>query len=140
MPASVAVSNIVIKNNVFAYFPSIAIVEDGDFNMWNGRMVLDLNDWFRAGSPAKVRRWSPASLDKPLSQWALNFGAEQHGLEADPVFVNPGIGDVHLAQGSLLINAGANLINAGVVLEFDRNPRPATGAFDIGAFQHLAAT
>ena len=133
---SAAVWNIVIKNNVFAYFPSIAIVEDQSFSMWKGLMVLDNNDWFHAGSPAVVGQYRPVFANEPLLQWARNLPAEQHGIEAEPRFVNLGTGDFHPGTGSPLINAGANLINAGVVLDFDRNPRPATGAFDIGAFQH----
>ncbi|MGH9676610.1 MAG: choice-of-anchor Q domain-containing protein, partial [Candidatus Acidiferrum sp.] len=135
----VAVSNIVFKNNVFAYFPNNAIVEGQSFSMWKGKMTVDYNDWLHAVTPAKVHQWLPTSLDEPLSLWAANFPAEQHGIEADPGFVNLGTGDFHLATGSPLINAGANLISAGVVLDFERNPRPASGAFDIGAFQHLSA-
>jgi hypothetical protein len=137
-PASVWVSDIVIKNNAFAYFPNNAIVEDRSFAMWTGLMSMDYNDWFHAVTPAHVHQWLPTSLDEPLSLWAANYHAEQHGIEADPLFVNLGTGDFHPGTGSPLINAGANLINNGVVLDFDRNPRPATGAFDIGAFQHLS--
>ncbi|PNE09518.1 MAG: hypothetical protein CR217_19715, partial [Beijerinckiaceae bacterium] len=59
-----------------------------------------------------------------------------HGIEANPLFVNLGSGNLIPATGSPLINAGVNLTNKGVVLDFNRNPRPATGPFDIGAYQH----
>lgn len=137
-PPAVAVSNVVIKNNAFAYFPSNAIVEDQSFSMWKGKMTVDYNDWFHAVTPAQVHQWLPSSRDEPLLQWATDFPAEQHGIEAEPLFINLGTGDFHPGTGSPLINAGANLISLGVVLDFDRNPRPATGAFDIGAFQYLS--
>ena len=135
-PAGVAVYNIVIKNNAFAYMPSNAIVEDQSFSMWKGEMTMDYDDWFHAVTPAKVHQWLPTFLDEPLTQWAANFPAEQHGIEADPLFVNLGTGNLIPATGSPLINAGVNLTNKGVVLDFNRNPRPATGPFDIGAYQH----
>jgi hypothetical protein len=134
-PAGVAVSNIVIENNAFADFPSNAIVEDQSFSMWKGEMTMDYNDWFHAVTPAKVHQWLPTFLDEPLTKWAANFPAEQHGIEADPLFVNLGSGNLTPATGSPLINAGVNLTNKGVVLDFHRNPRPATGPFDIGAYQ-----
>ena len=135
-PAAVAVYNIVIKNNAFAYMPSNAIDEEQSFNMWAGEMTMDYNDWFHAVTPAQVHQWLPTFLDEPLTKWAPNFPAEQHGIEANPLFVNLGSGNLIPATGSPLINAGVNLTNKGVVLDFNRNPRPATGPFDIGAYQH----
>jgi hypothetical protein len=138
-PAAVAVYNIVIKNNAFAYMPSNAIVEEQSFSMWAGEMTMDYDDWFHAVTPAVVHQSLPTFLDEPLTQWAANFPAEQHGIEAGPLFVNLGSGNLVPATGSPLINAGVNLnnpTNKGVVLDFNRNPRPATGPFDIGAYQH----
>jgi Putative Ig domain len=138
-PAVVPVYNIVIKNNAFAYMPSIAINEEQSFNMWTGEMTMDYNDWFHAVTPAQVHQSVPTFLDEPLTQWAANFPAEKHGIEANPLFVNLGSGNLIPATGSPLINAGVNLTNKGVVLDFNRNPRPATGPFDIGAYQHVTA-
>jgi Putative Ig domain len=135
-PSTVAVYNIVVKNNAFAYMPSNAIVEEQSFSMWTGEMTMDYNDWFHAVTPAVVHQSVPTFLDEPLTQWAANFPAEQHGIEANPLFVNLGSGNLIPATGSPLINAGVNLTNKGVVLDFNRNPRPATGPFDIGAYQH----
>ncbi|MGH6837854.1 MAG: choice-of-anchor Q domain-containing protein [Methylocella sp.] len=132
-PASVAVSNIVFENNAFTYFPSTAIVEDQSFNMWQGEMTVDYNEWFHLGL-IQVGEFVPRLLGEPFAQWAANFPAEQHGIEADPLFVNLATGDFHLSAGSPLIRRGANL-GKRVVLDFDRKPRPATGAFDIGAYQ-----
>jgi hypothetical protein len=116
--------------------PSNAIDEEQSFNMWAGEMTMDYNDWFHAVTPAQVHQWLPTFLDEPLTKWAPNFPAEQHGIEANPLFVNLGSGNLIPATGSPLINAGVNLTNKGVVLDFNRNPRPATGPFDIGAYQH----
>ncbi|HEX3496120.1 MAG TPA: choice-of-anchor Q domain-containing protein, partial [Methylocella sp.] len=98
--------------------------------------TMDYDDWFHPVTPPMVHQWYPTFLDEPLSKWAADFPAEQHGIEADPRFVNLGTGDFRPGTGSRLINAGANLIYAGVLLDFNRKPRPATGAFDIGAYQH----
>ncbi len=135
-PAAVAVYNIVIMNNAFAYMPSNAIDEEQSFNMWTGKMTMDYNDWFHAVTTAQVHQSLPTFLDEPLTKWAANFPAEQHGIEVNPLFVNLGSGNLIPATGSPLINAGVNLTNKGVVLDFNRNPRPATGPFDIGAYQH----
>ena len=103
--------------------------------MWKGEMNSDYNDWFHTVTPAEVHQWYPTSLDEPLTQWAANFPAEQHGIEADPQFVDLIDGNLVPGTGSPLINAGINLTASGLVLDFDRKPRPATGAFTIGAYQ-----
>ncbi|MGH6795868.1 MAG: choice-of-anchor Q domain-containing protein [Methylocella sp.] len=139
-PATVAVSNIVIKNNAFGYFPNNAIDEAQSFSMWKGVMYMDYNDWFKSATAVPVvHQWVPTFLDEPLRTWAASFPAEQHGIEADPRFVSLAGGDLHPGTGSPLINAGVNLTSLGIVLDFDRHSRPATGAFDIGAYQHLPA-
>lgn len=43
--------------------------------------------------------------------------------------------DFHLTAGSPAINKGLNLASLGVTTDFEGKPRPASGAFDIGAFQ-----
>ncbi len=138
-PPAVAVYNIKIANNVFAYMPSIAIDEEQSFNMWTGEMYSNYNDWFHGATPPMVHQSVPTFLDEPLTQWAANFPAEQQGIEADPLFVNLGSGNLVPGTRSPLINAGTNLTTSGVVLDFNRNPRPATGPFDIGAYQHVTA-
>jgi hypothetical protein len=143
-PAAIAVSNIVIENNAFSHLASetetssIAIEEEESFSMWKGEMTDDYNDWFHY-DPIRVHQWLPTSLDEPFNTWAANFPAEHHGIKADPRFVNLLAGDLHLGAGSPLIGKGVNLTSKGVVLDFDRNPRPATGPFDIGAYQYLPA-
>jgi hypothetical protein len=130
-----AVSNIVFENNVFFNFVGCGIVMDS-FTQWQGLMKMDYNDWLSStGSTVICGRTSAPTI----GAWAPTYPAEQHGIELNPNFVNLSKGNFHPSTGSRLINAGTNLFGAGVVLDFDRNPRPATGAFDIGAFQHVAA-
>jgi hypothetical protein len=132
-----AISNIVFENNVFFDFAGCAIVI-GSYTQWQGLMTMDYNDWLSSRGPSLTWICGPPYAPT-VSAWAPTYPAEQHGIELNPNFVNLSTGDFHPATGSPLINAGTNLFSAGVVLDFNRNPRPATGAFDIGAFQHLSS-
>ena len=133
-----AISNIIFKNNVFYNFVGCGIVMSS-LTQWQGIMKMDYNDWLGSGglSPTAICP-SPPTNAITISAWAPTYPAEQHGIELNPNFVNLSTGDFHPATGSPLINAGANLFSAGVTLDFYRNPRPATGAFDIGAIQHIS--
>lgn len=51
----------------------------------------------------------------------------------NPLFVNPGSNDFHLASGSPCINAGAAI--GDLSDDFDGFPRPSGTQFDIGAFE-----
>src|SRR4030095_15069485 len=56
-----------------------------------------------------------------------------------PGFVNAGSANFHLLSNSFLRGAALNLTSLGVVelnLDFDRVQRPATGNWDIGAYQY----
>ena len=87
-PAAIAVSNIVIENNAFAdFYSTVAIVEEESFLMWQGEMTADYNDWFHTNPIRSVHQRLPISLDETFTQWAANFPAEQHGIEAEPLFV-----------------------------------------------------
>ena len=52
-----------------------------------------------------------------------------HALSADPLFVNPGSGDLHLQPGSPAIAAGPS---TGIAFDFDGVPRPGA-AYSLGA-------
>lgn len=51
----------------------------------------------------------------------------------DPLFVDPAAGDYHLSAGSAAWDAG---IDAGVVDDINRDPRPIDAGFDIGADEY----
>jgi hypothetical protein len=50
-------------------------------------------------------------------------------LTGDPRFANPAADDYHLGPGSAALNAG---VDAGVVTDFEGDPRPIGAAYDIG--------
>ena len=56
-------------------------------------------------------------------------------LEADPQFVNPLLGDWHLAPMSPCINAGTNQPWMAGATDLDGNPRISSGVVDMGAFE-----
>ncbi len=56
-----------------------------------------------------------------------------NNIEADPQFVDADNNDFH--PGSVASAKGQNLFMDGVTRDFDGNPRPTGGSFDIGAYQ-----
>ncbi len=54
----------------------------------------------------------------------------------DPSFVDPEIGDYHLKEGSLLINAGNDSAPDLPLTDKDGNPRIVGSAVDIGAYEY----
>ncbi|MFN8457947.1 MAG: choice-of-anchor Q domain-containing protein [Anaerolineae bacterium] len=52
-----------------------------------------------------------------------------NSFSGNPMFANPTGNDYHLGPGSAAINAGVNL---GVLTDFEGEPRPSGGGFDIG--------
>jgi PKD repeat protein len=54
----------------------------------------------------------------------------EHSVFGDPRFINPALSDYHIVSGSAAIDSG---IDAGVLVDFDGDPRPMLGSFDIGA-------
>ena len=65
-------------------------------------------------------------------------GAPPAGLAksvgADPAFAAPGSGDFHLKAGSPAIGAGPATAAA---TDYDGDPRPSGGPFDLGAYEYL---
>lgn len=73
------------------------------------------------------------SYDYNLFQPSLGIGT--NGATGDPLFVDVGHGDFHLASGSPAIDAGApdRLTNSH---DFDGRLRPAGARPDLGAFEY----
>ena len=61
------------------------------------------------------------------SSGSVNSGG--HSLVGDPAFVNPAVFNYHLTAASAAINRG---VDAGVYVDFEGDPRPRAGGFDIG--------
>lgn len=59
-------------------------------------------------------------------------------LSANPMFSNPAIADFHLLSGSPMVAAGVAI--AALFNDFDANPRPSTGAIDVGAYEFASVT
>jgi hypothetical protein len=69
----------------------------------------------------------------------IGYGSGSYNLVTNNAyFVNMAGHDYHLVVGSAPIGAGTNLFS-GVATDFDGNARPSSGAFDIGAYQYVAA-
>jgi hypothetical protein len=68
----------------------------------------------------------------------LNTSSGTHDIRANPDFVNPASGDLHLAPASPAINAGDNgtIVNPTRPYDYEGNPGVAGGLVDIGAYEH----
>lgn len=70
------------------------------------------------------------------------FFSEAHGINGgDPKFINSAGGDLHLQDVSPARGRGVNLSDVWPnALDKDGNPRPATGPWDIGAYEYADGT
>jgi hypothetical protein len=59
-------------------------------------------------------------------------------MSSNPMFSNPAIGDFHLLSGSPMVGGGIAV--SGLFMDYDANPRPSTGAIDVGAFEFASVT
>lgn len=82
-------------------------------------------------------------FDNTLAEWQANTPWDHHSLSVDPLLVNSSAtnGDYHLQANSPAIGAGTNLTSycamvPGLCLDYNGKYRPATGPWDIGAFQY----
>lgn len=80
--------------------------------------------------------WDSASSSLSTVDMRNHFAT--NNLITNPGFVNTGV-DFHLLTNSVLRNAGANLTTA-FTTDKDGNPRPASGAWDIGAYEFSSAS
>jgi hypothetical protein len=138
-----------VENNTFTYGGNLVGTQSIGFGIqtytWGqGLAIFDYNDWQILNNNGNaIHQWNPALDSLTISAWAAAYSppAETHGLlQVEPQYKDYTSGDlcpVNLqpATGSPLFNAGVNLFNQGVVWDFYKNPRPATGPFTIGAFQ-----
>src|SRR5262245_26605287 len=103
----------------------------------------NLLDHVGNGFPYWASAFQTPATDPTNIRQNLWFGAgaapawDTSSVNADPLLVSAvSPYDLHLQATSAAIRAGANLTSQGVgVLDFDGGPRPASGAWSIGAYQ-----
>ena len=127
---------IYIRNNIFYNAKrSIYAVEDNI----NGFIELDYNVIFQpSGSDSlfvsfpsfTVYKYSDFSIFKTVSQKDLN------SLTGNPDFTDLSENDFSLLSSSIAIDAGINL---NIPYDFNGNPRPVNGVFDIGAYEYSSS-
>lgn len=89
----------------------------------------DYSDYFQ------IHNWGPSSgANLTLGAWQSATGFDSHSFVGDPLFT----GTFGLGTGSPAIGTGFNFTSLGIpALDIDMagNARPASGGWDIGAFQ-----
>jgi hypothetical protein len=131
LAVSSTATNIDIKNNIFSGCTNTAInatstsITSIDYNIYSPEIVRMINGW--TGS---------ADCRSQASCYS-SFGQEQHGLKADPIFVQrpngtPGHGNWTLQSSSPAIDKGINL-SALFTDDLLGNTRAVT--WDIGAYK-----
>lgn len=161
-PIMAGQTNLKIYNNIFAEIggsggdPGFGI----DATHWNEAWSSNLaNPYTSSGDWLDWNCWPKNTKSNATQQIALHTGnfaistwragtmtaggtptfspaLEANGVfDQDPLFVNQSGFNFALQSGSPCLNAGTNLYSAGVVWDINHNPRPASGAFAMGAFQ-----
>jgi hypothetical protein len=68
--------------------------------------------------------------------WVTSLGTDWgHNVDADPLFVNAGGGDLRLLPGSPAIDAGKDSAVSGVATDLAGNPRISGPHVDMGAYE-----
>ena len=131
------------KNNAYAGLGTSCSIRhpSAPVNAWGGagNMLLDYNLWSREnGSTPITCLVSPPAGNPTVESWAAGYSPVQEPngkIGVDPAFTSAAAGDFTPLSGSPLRNAGTNLFSAGVVWDFNKAQRPASGPFTIGAIQ-----
>lgn len=137
---TVSVSNSFLENNILANSVASCTIIQHSYTEWRVGLTQDYNLWFVDPSDSLpvayicVSSGTPPS--KTVASWAPTMPVEQHGLiDVDPAFASPVTGNFVPTSTSPVRGAGVNLYNSGVVWDFYKKPRPATGPVTIGAIQ-----
>lgn len=123
-------SDNVVRNNVFfgTGLGPVTYSESG-----NSNNALDYNLWYSPAAGGTEFVWQGDSYSG-FATYQAGSAQEGSGLFADPLLVDPGAGDLHLAAGSPAINAGDPAFVAGVgELDIDGTARINGGRVDVGA-------
>lgn len=96
-------------------------------------LIWDYNSWSSLGGTSEI---GDSSGNITMASWKSTYGFELHGLiDVAQGFTDPTNANFTPAGGSALRSAGTNLYSVGVVWDFNKQPRPSTGPFTIGAIQ-----
>jgi hypothetical protein len=152
----------IISNNTFANNQKMAILPWGqggaggtvaNNKIQNNIFYENCRSACVAGHGQAISYWSPAGSGDLITNnifyatgsvtTAIGFGGgvgtpAQQYTESGSLFNNPlfvGAADFHLQSTSPAVNAGLNLLPT-VTIDYDSNPRPRGGAFDIGAYEY----
>ncbi len=106
--ASVALTNTILVSHTVGITVAAGSAASLEATLWGNSAWANATDWGGAGD---------------IVTGAIN-------LWQAPGFLNPTGGDYHLTPGSAAIDAG---VDAGVSDDFEGDPRPLDGSYDIGA-------
>ena len=104
--------------------------------------------WSSNGAVVNCILWNDAGTELAGSDFQVSYSDVAGGtgepwfdpancLDVDPQFVNPGLGDWHLAGTSPCINAGTNQAWMTDAVDLDGNPRISCEFVDMGAIELL---
>lgn len=127
-----------VKNNIF----STTSTNAGNTALWYGinwsPATLDHNLYYHPNAARAITRFSFTAGETVVYASLVDFVAatpyEDNGVEGNPLFTSTT--DLHILVGSPAIGAGTNV---GITLDIDGDPRPQSGAFDVGADEFTGA-
>jgi len=79
-----------------------------------------------------------ANDEQTLAQWQ-SAGFDNHSVFADPLVANANTGDFQLTSNSPAIAQALNLTADGITNDASGNSRPATGNWDMGAYEFVVS-
>ncbi len=100
----------------------------------NSANVVDWNLYYSpGGTGGSSWEWKKTSYAS-FAAWKTGTGNDAHSVFADPLFINAGSNNFHLATNSPAVNAGDTNFTAALgETDIDLQPRVARGRTDIGA-------
>ena len=127
--------NVVENNAIYANSQNLFVANYFTENTGN---VVDYNLYYSpGGANGSTWIWMKKTYSS-FSTWQSATGNDAQGLFADPQFVNPSAGDLHIGSGSPAINAGENLASDVMGTEdIDGDPRIYGGRVDVGADERV---
>jgi hypothetical protein len=138
---SLTMTGTVFENNIISNDTVFSITMP-TYTSYEGNYTQDYNLWFgtpgSGNQPTQFVKTVGGFAGKNVSDWAASYlpPQEGHGLiDINPGYTSPATGNLVPLSTSPVRSIGVNLYGAGVVWDFNKNPRPASGPFTIGAFE-----